>query len=268
MTLTDIRKGYLDDLNLSLESTGIELINQIQSSHISKYTFNSIAVVLSQEILLDSESVYQKIVKQARGGYCFEHNKLVFDVLTDLDFDVRILMARVVYNKDVDVPRTHRITLLTIDNEQYIVDAGFGHFCPRYPIKLDIGLEQDQGDACYRIEKNDQGEYCFQMVKEGEFFTLYTFDLSRYTEADCLTGHFYSHKYPQAGFVNNLVVCRKNYDDIRSLRNGEFHHIQNGETEITKVTDVGDLQEKLNQEFELDLDVAIVEFLYKKFVHE
>ena len=50
-------------------------------------------------------------------------------------------MAKVIYNRDVDVARTHRITLLNLDGDDYIVDTGFGHFGARFPVKLQLGLE-------------------------------------------------------------------------------------------------------------------------------
>ncbi len=266
MNTADIANAYLRDLDIDTTTEPLELIKQLQSRHIAKYSFNSLAVLMKQTIDIDYESVFTKIVKQGRGGYCFEHNKLVFETLNQLGFDVRILMARVVYNQDIDSPRTHRITLFTLNNEQYIVDCGFGHFGARYPLKLEIGLEQELGDACYRIIQNSKNEYCYQIIKDGAFFTLFTFDLGRYDESDCLLGHFYSHKYPKAGFVNNLVVCRKEFNDIRSLRNHEFHRIQNYETEVTAIDSSSHLKTLLMDEYNIDIDSAVSTFFYENFV--
>lgn len=259
-------QAYLSDLGISPASLDIEFLRELQSKHIARHSFNSLSVVLGQEMPLDMPSLFNKIVEKRRGGYCFEHNKLVMHVLADLGFDVRLLLARVVYNRDVDVARTHRVTLLNFQGDQYIVDTGFGHFGARYPVKLELGLDQDQGDARYRIVKNPNGDYCYQMFKDGDFFTLYTFNLQHFSEAECLPAHFYSHAYPQAAFVNNLVVCRKFFNDIQSLRNDELHRVQNGETEITKITSVDQLHQLLTNTFELDVDIAISEFLFSKFV--
>ncbi|WP_027857131.1 arylamine N-acetyltransferase family protein [Marinobacterium jannaschii] len=249
-----------------LATDGLELLRLIHQRHVTRYSFNNLAVALQQEMPLDTEALYNKIVVQQRGGYCFEHNKLAFEVMTELGFNPRILMGRVIYNRDVEVPRTHRISLLTLGDEEYIVDVGFGHFGPRFPLKLELGLVQDQGDNCYRIEQNQRGEYCFQILKEGEFFTLYTFDRARYNEADCETGHFYSHKHPQAGFVNNLVVCRKFDDHTLSLRNGEIHHLSRGETRIETIDSAPALQDKLASRLAVDLDLAVAEYLFDRFV--
>ncbi|MCP5162178.1 MAG: arylamine N-acetyltransferase [Hahellaceae bacterium] len=266
MTLTEITQGYLAELGLDATMDKPELLRQLQCRHIARFSFNSLAVVLSQEIPLDSASVYRKIVVEKRGGYCFEHNKLVFDVLTTLGYEARILMARVVYNKEDEVPRTHRITLVTLDGESYIVDAGFGHFGARLPLKLVPGLEQEQEDERFRMVELAKGDIGFQIWKDSAYFTLYRFDLNHYNEADCLAGHFYSHKFPTAGFVNNLVVSRKLQNKIYSLRNGDFYHIEKGETQISKIQHIEELHQKLTQWFELPVDRAVSEFLYHKFV--
>jgi len=261
-----IAQSYLADLNIKESSLEVGFLNELQSKHIAQYSFNNLAVILGQELPLDSDSLFNKIVKRRRGGYCFEHNKLVFTILSELNFEVRILLSKVIYNQSVEVARTHRVTLLTLAGEDYIVDAGFGHLGARFPVKIVLGLIQEQGDAQYRIIKNDKGEYCYQVFKDSDFFTLYTFDLYHYTESDCLLGHFYSHKHPNAAFVNNLVICRKFFNDIQSLRNNEFHHVKDGITQTTKITSIKQLHQLLIGVYQLDIDIAISEFLFHKFV--
>ena len=129
---------------------------------------------------------------------------LVFYVLADLQIDVRLLLARVVHNQDIDVPRTHRLTLLNFQGEDYIVDVGFGHLGARYPVKLDMGTEQNQGDNCYRIIENPQGEYHYQVFKNDDYFTLYIFDLNEYTEIG--RAHVWT---PVTLIISYAVFCLK-----------------------------------------------------------
>jgi N-hydroxyarylamine O-acetyltransferase len=265
LSIQTMSHAYLADLGLTA-SANIEFLRELQSKHIARYSFNSLAVVLGQDISLDIDAIFNKIVQKKRGGYCFEHNKLALTVLENLGFDVRLLMAKVVYNRDVDVARTHRITLLNLAGEDYIVDVGFGPFCARLPVKLELGLEQNQGDAVYRIIQNKKTDYCYQVFKDGAFFTLYTFNLHHYSDAECLPAHFYSHKSPDAAFVNNLVVCRKFYNNIVSLRNSELFRISTDETVTTVIKSAKQLHMVLLEDFELDLDVAIADFLFSKFI--
>ena len=218
------------------------------------------------ELSLELVDLFEKIVVNRRGGYCFEHNKLIFNVLEELGFNVELSLARVVYNRDVDVPRTHRITLVHLAGKTYVVDGGFGHLGARLPVKLEVGLEQLQGNECFRIIEKASGQYSYQTFKDGEFFTLYTFDLNTYTDADCLVGHFYSHRHSNAAFVNNLVASRKTADSIHSLRNGDYHVIRSGVTTASALSDAAELHKILTEIFELDVDVAVSEFLFSKFV--
>jgi len=268
MTKSPLSQRYLTDLGLQSVPLDIDFLRNLQSTHIAQYSFNNLAVVLGEDIPLDVPTLFNKIIGKRRGGYCFEHNKLVYAVLADLQINVRLLLAKVVNNQDIDVPRTHRITLLDFQGEAYIVDVGFGHLGARYPLKLDVGAEQDQGNNCYRIIENSQGEFCYQVFKNGDYFTLYTFDLHQYTDADCMLGHFYSHRHPDAVFVNNLVASRNFFNDIRSLRNGHFHQIKNGETQVTDVTNAQELQSILWQEFDLDINISNSAFLFNKFIAE
>lgn len=269
MTPQQICDEYLNSLNIAERTPSLALVKQLQQRHVLAYTFNNLAALLQEPMPLEPEFLLDKIVRQRRGGYCFEHNRLTFEVLRALGMEVRILLARVLYNTEEDRPRTHRISLLSLPgegNQQYIVDTGFGHFGARFPLKLAPGLVQEQGDNCYRILQTENGEYDFQILKEGAFFTLYRFDLNRYTEADCLTGHFFSHRYPEAAFVNNLVVCRKYDDYTLSLRNGELHQLARGESQVERVADADMLHSILQQRFELDLDLAVTQYLYQRFV--
>ncbi len=265
LSIEHMAKAYLADLEITA-SGDVEFLRELQSKHIARYSFNSLAAVLGQDISLEVEAIFSKIVEKQRGGYCFEHNKLVLSVLEELGFDVRLLMAKVIYDRDVDVARTHRITLLNLEGDDYIVDTGFGHFGARFPVKLELGLEQNQGDAVYRIIQNSHNDYCYQVFKDEAFFTLYTFNLYQYSEAECLPAHFYSHKSPDAAFVNNMVVCRKFYNDILSLRNSELFRIRDGETITTVITSAKHLHQVLTEIFELDFDSAIADFLFSKFI--
>ncbi|MFT5757893.1 MAG: N-hydroxyarylamine O-acetyltransferase [Alteromonadaceae bacterium] len=266
MSRSHLAQAYLSDLNIEQKPLDITFLNEVQSKHIAQYSFNNLAVVLGQELPLDTESLFNKIVERRRGGYCFEHNKLTLTVLAELGFDVRILLAKVVYNQDIEIARTHRVTLLTLAGDDYIVDTGFGHLGARFPVIIALGSIQEQGDAQFRIIKNVNDEYCYQVFKDGDFFTLYTFDLYRYTESDCLVSHFYSHQHPNVAFVNNFVISCKFYNEIKSLRNNEFHHIKDGLTKTIQISSVKQLHQLLTEVYQLDIDIAITEFLFHKFV--
>lgn len=57
-------------------------------------------------------------------------------MLEALGFEVTLYLARVIYNRDIHPGLTHRITLVHLDGERYLVDVGFGPLGPDLPVGL------------------------------------------------------------------------------------------------------------------------------------
>ena len=261
---TNVEK-YLSRVTARNPEVSLSFLKELQQSHVTMFSFNNLAVLLHENLSLDSQILFERIIENKRGGYCFEHNKLFCEVLRHLGFACEIVLARVLPNRDADVPRTHRITRVSLAGNEYVVDVGFGSLCSRAPLLLDSDEPQDQGDAVYRIIEPDAGQYVLQMGKDGGWSTLYAFDRNLYTEADCLCGHHYSSTYPDAVFVNNLVVTLKSDGDIRSLRNGSFHHTAGGVNTITSISSSAELGRILAQEFGIELAPDQLSMLYEGY---
>jgi arylamine N-acetyltransferase len=118
-------------------SNGSSLTDELRSQH-------------TAPLHLDTESLVDRLVVRRKGGYCFEQNTLVHNVLEHLGYNVRQILARVVnlpLQKDPDVspPRPgnfHCVTVLEFQHEDselpstYMVDAAFGDKGPTQPIPL------------------------------------------------------------------------------------------------------------------------------------
>ncbi|MBU1642265.1 arylamine N-acetyltransferase [bacterium] len=228
----------------------MQLLEEIQKKHLETFSFNNIAVLLKQPISLEIEDIIDKIVIKNLGGYCFEHNKLLHDVLRSLGFNVRILIARVINNQDIDTPRTHRITLLEWQDSKYLVDVGFGALCPNTPLKIN---DIDDGSQKYRIIQNKDNDYQLEVSAQKSYFSLYKFNLARYTQSDCVMGNFYSSNYPNAVFVNNLVIALQRQDKTLSLRNNTYHRIGEDSTEIIDITNHMQLHSIINDDFNIPI---------------
>lgn len=258
---------YLKALELSAPTEpNLAFLNAFTIQHIERFTFNNLAVLLSQEIPLDLTAVFNKVVLSGAGGYCFEHNKLAYEALSHWGFNVRLLMARVINNNERPVPRTHRITLVEINQQHYLIDIGFGAACPTTPINLDNPLPQQSGFEHYQIQKNDRGEYELWQCHEDGPFLLYRFDLAQYTDADCELGHFYSHKHTNAVFKNNLVVSKKTPADAISIANQRLKYSSAFGTKIELIESSNVLFETLTDLFQLHVEREVSEFLFEHFI--
>ena len=164
-------------------------------------------------------------------------------------------------NLDIDSPRTHRITLLTFEGEEYLIDVGFGAMTPTVPLKISA---KDKINNNYRISQEDNQNFTLELYRKKRFFTLYKFNLVKYTEADCKMGNFYSESHPDAVFKNNFVVSRKYKNQTLSFRNNSYHQISNTFTNILNIIDPIQLQNILKKDFNIKVSKKESKILFKK----
>lgn len=217
MERRELVRGYLEALNLQDREPDRQFLDDVVARHVATFAFGSVGCRLGDDLPLDFESLYERIVVRRRGGYCFEQNGLLFGVLEELGFSPQLYLARVISNEDTHPGLTHRISMVEFDGQRYVLDVGFGSHGPRIPV-LFSETESKDGDRTFRIAEGWPGEYHMQVLKDDDYFSLYRFELSRYGPSDCEVGHFYSHKHPDATFVNHLVTSLILPRETRSLR--------------------------------------------------
>ncbi|MBP8297886.1 MAG: arylamine N-acetyltransferase [Burkholderiales bacterium] len=244
MDRAQITDRYLDAIGLQRQAPTLGFLQEITRRHVASFAFCSVGPRLGDSLPLDLPSLFQRIVERRRGGYCFEQNGLLFEVLGELGFEVRLALARVIHNRDVHPGLTHRISLVQIDGRTLVTDVGFGPQGPRHPVPL-TPEPSPQGDRVYRVAERHPGEYHLQLAKDGDWYSLYRFELSRYGQADCELGHFWSHRHPEANFVRNLVVSVIGDDEVHALRNREYTVSAGGVERTRPVADAVELRELL-----------------------
>ncbi|MFI8521913.1 arylamine N-acetyltransferase [Streptomyces sp. NPDC085481] len=108
----------------------VDVLRSVHRAHMLGIPFENIDPVLGRAPSLAVPDLEAKLVRGARGGYCYEHNTLFAAALTALGFRVTLLAARVLVGaKPGDVrPRTHMLMLTHVPGEPvpYVSDVGFG----------------------------------------------------------------------------------------------------------------------------------------------
>jgi len=254
---------YLVLLGLQRGEPDLEFLNSIIRAHVARFAFASVGPLLGNELPLHFESLYRRIIVDRRGGYCFEQNGLLFELLEEFGFAVNLYLGRVIYNQDIHPGLTHRITLVDINGEHYVADVGFGPLGPASAVNLS-GQRSVDGFRIFRVAERDPGVFHMQTLKDGEFYSLYKFELARYGQADCEVGHFYSHKHPAASFVNHLVVSKIMETEVLSLRNRELTVIQKSGDLKRSLASSEEMKTVLNRDFGLEVSKAECDQLFKK----
>lgn len=252
---------YLGALDLVDRARDFEFLKEVVRRHVATFAFSSVGCRLGDELPLDVESLFNRIVVRRRGGYCFEQNGLLFAVLENLGFFPELYLARVIYNQDIHPGLTHRISIVEYAGQRYVVDVGFGPLGPREPVRMSE-RETHDGTRVFRVAERNPGEYHMQVLKDGEFFSLYRFEFARYGQSDCELGHFYSHRHPAATFVNHLVAVRLLANETRSLRNLDYLVSSDSGEQSRRIESPATLEQVLVHQFGLQVSEAECRRLY------
>ncbi len=249
--LTD-RALYLRRLGFDVPpAPTLETLRQLQLRHTGVFPFENLTTLSGEPVLIDLPSIERKVLHEGRGGYCYELNNLFLALLQELGFDARAISGRVVMGQPEGAwtARTHRLSLVIIDDVRYITDVGFGGMVPTAPLLLDSRAEQLTPHEPYRIDLHVDG-FTLRANVSGEWRAMYIFDLQRQEDIDFAVGNWYVSTHPESSFVKQLMVARTGEGWRRTLNNGSFaiHRIGH-DSERRQIADVQSLIELLHREF-------------------
>ena len=171
--------AYLERISYSGSVTpNAETLREIHRAHLFAVPFENLDIGWGREIRLDEETFVHKIVGHRRGGFCYELNGAFAVLLRALGFRVTLLSARAPCEDGSDGPEFDHLTLLVELNEQWLADVGFGD-CFVDPLRLQIGLEQEQGRNCFRIVEAGDSLSVERRDAEVGWRTEYRFSLKQ-----------------------------------------------------------------------------------------
>ena len=197
-------------------------LRAIIAGHTAAIPFENLDVVTKRPIHLDLRSLQDKLVHQRRGGYCYEHNLLLMNVLLALGFCAGCLAARVHRSRPPGMipPRGHCLLRVDLAEGSYIVDVGFGTALTA-PLALEAGSEQTTPHETFRLVPAD-GEFDLQ-VRFGEAWAdLYRLSLQEQMPIDYEAWNWYTSTHPDSLFVRNLIAARPGPDCRHTLFNDKF----------------------------------------------
>ena len=235
----------------------------LQRAHRLAIPFENLDVILGRGIRIDSESVFAKLVTARRGGYCFEHNRLFLDALTALGFEARPLLARVWLAATDTPPLTHTFSLVTIDDQDWIADPGFGgSYTPIMPLVEGATAEAPDG-ARFRLDRDTV--YGWMLLRDGHpgstdgrstgtgFQPQYSFTLGQVWGVDLELSNRWTSAAPESRFMQARIVSIVLSRGLVGITERVYRHRDGDEETIATIDDPGVYRARLSQTFGIDL---------------
>jgi len=232
----------------------LDVLQALALRHTEAIAFENLNPLLGWPVRLDLESLQQKVVRQGRGGYCFEQNLLLGAALTALGFTVGGLAARVLWNspEGAITPRGHMLLRVDLDTP-YVVDVGFGGVTLTGALRLEADVEQTTPHEPFRL-RGTGDEFVMQVKLTESWTSLYRFDLQPQFLPDYEVTNWYLSHHPASHFVNGLIVARPAPDRRFALRGNQLAvHYLDGRTERRALETGGELRDTLERDFRLTL---------------
>lgn len=226
---------YLNRINyLGKTKNDLSTLVKLHENHIYHVPFENLDIQHQIDIKLEKDHLFKKIVKNLRGGFCYELNYLFFFLLLELGFDVKIISARLFDGEELGPDFDHMALIVRINDNDWLVDVGFGDLFTK-PLNMGIESGQFDGGNYFKIKRQDNTSFLLAMSKNGvDYEKKYLFKTKQELIHDFTGQCSLKQHSPSSYFVKNKVVTLPIANGRKTIFNSKYIVRQNGnKTEFT-----------------------------------
>jgi N-hydroxyarylamine O-acetyltransferase len=209
--------AYMNRIGLNgRPDPSLETLRTVIGAHSATIPYENIDVLLGKPPKLDLDSLQAKLVRDKRGGYCFEQNLLLRAALRSLGFVCTGMIARVVLSAPADAPRAaaHMVVRVDLPEGPFLADVGFGNLTPTAPVAMLPDIEQETPHGTVRLLPVGS-ELALQARLGDGWANLWRMCSHIPLDADYETANWFTATYPGSLFLNNMVAARPGPGGIR-----------------------------------------------------
>ncbi len=230
-----------------------DCLKRLHRLHEETIPFENLDVLLDRSISTELDAIFEKLVQQKRGGYCFEQNTLFAAVLHEIGFTVSPYLARVRWMAPdhIVTPLSHMVLRVETEFGPHLADVGFGGVGLVEPIALESSNPQHLDFEPRRIVERE--EHLVHQIQLGEEWKdIYQFIPTSVAPIDLEIGNWYSFTHPQARFRNSLLVAKLHRDGRIIIADTELiERDWHGHVKRTEIKTQAQLHQILAEKFEL-----------------
>jgi len=236
---------YLKRLKLDIElDNSFNTLRELHRAHAFNIPFENFNVRLKHPIALDKESLFEKLILNNRGGYCYELNILFSFLLEALEFKVTRLIGRPLYGYNNALrPRTHMVLKVEAEGKSYLCDLGFGGKGLIEPIELQYDQENEQFGDVFKLIKHPE-LYELQCRLNNTWVSLYSFDLHPQSLIDYELPNFFNSFSTDSRFTQQVICAMPTPQGRMLLLDRSFKHPDRERVDELSDTDYNNILQK------------------------
>lgn len=231
----------------------LENLRNLQRQHLLNVPFENLQIHFGEPIVLDEEKIYDKVVQNKRGGFCYELNGLFYILLEAIGYQNVRLSARV-YSGDGNFGQEfdHFCILTQVDSERYLVDVGFGDFSAQ-PLKFVLDQKQLDSNGEFLIRKFDERYFEVVRKEEDAYVSQYIFSLKSRKLSEFEEMCTYHQTSPESSFTQKKVCSLMTDTGRKTLTTNKFIETHGSEKKEIDIDFEKDFFRILKREFHIEL---------------
>jgi N-hydroxyarylamine O-acetyltransferase len=207
----------------------VDTLRRLHAAHRQTFLFENLTIQTGGRISLALDDLQRKFLDEGRGGYCFEHNTLFAAALREIGFNPVTQLGRVRRGPPERWCRTHMVLRVSVDDEVWLADVGFGSVGLIEPMPLGDGASSAQGGFEYGLRRDDH-LWVLSMRDRASRVDLYEFSEDPQTPWDVEVANHFTSTHPDSVFRRTLTIQRTGREERVALRNDTITRYRNGET--------------------------------------
>lgn len=233
-------------------------LERLTRAHLKTVPFENMLVYdQHQEPSMEPGDLFDKVVNQNRGGYCFELNKCFYLLLQGLGYECYPIPARVIHNRQEPCGVSHRGTLVKLENKRYFCDVGFGGAGPKGVVCLET--EDVQLVAGERFTVRNEGDsFVIAILEEDGPQNVLRIHDYPWLDVDFVTLNRYYATYHGSPFRNKRILYRCTDEGWVSLTDKVFTVKRNGVKTVQTLESEEQVAAVIAEHFGLAIPVCVL----------
>lgn len=233
-------------------------LQELQRQHVQTIPFETLDIHNQIPILLQTDSLFQKVILDKRGGYCYELNILFHHLLSLCGFHVSMVSGRLLHRYGYGREFEHMALVVELQGRKWLVDVGYGDFSLA-PLAITPGEIQSDGRNCYQIIDPVvvEGRSYLGVAKwnasQQDFKINYIFTPEPREMADFAPMNEFHQTSPASHFANSLICTLPTAEGRISLVNNKLIRTENGKRQMRVIRDESHRDEILEKYFHMDM---------------
>ena len=246
--------AYLDRIGYHGPTEPSEtVLRRLHRKHMLSVPFEDLDIHAHRPIVLSQSAFHNKIVRDHRGGFCYELNGSFANLLEKLGFQVSMLSARVAKKTGGFGAEFDHMTLLVQLEQPWLADVGFGDSFTE-PKRLDVSEAQKDHGADYRLTgKNNWTLLSRRKRGSRTWEPQYKFTLRPRRLSDYGPRCRWQQTSPKSHFTQNRFCSRLTPNGRITVTGKEFIITSNGKRVERPVKSSDEFAMLLSRHFGIDL---------------